>query len=60
MKKLVCPLVEEFISFNKSEKEFIIELFDHKTYNPDALFQEIDYNEQVKEHPGIKWRIQNM
>ena len=59
-KKLVCPLVEEFISFNKSEKEFISELFDHKTYNPDALFQEIDYNEQVKEHPGIKWRIQKM
>ena len=60
MKKLVCPLIEEFISFNKSEKEFISELFDHKTYNPDVLFQEIDYNEQVKEHPGIKWRIQKM
>lgn len=60
MKKLVRSLVEEFISFTKSENDFIIELFDHKTYNPDVLFQGIDYNEQVKEHPGIKWRIQNM
>jgi len=60
MKKVVTPLVKDFLSFNKTEKEFISELFDRKTYIPDLLFQRVDYNKQIKEHPGIKWRIQNM
>jgi len=60
MKQRVYPLVEDFLSFTPSEQEFISELFDHKKYNPDTLFQDITYNEQVKEHPGIKWRIQNL
>jgi len=60
MKKVVKPLVKDFLSFNKTEKEFISELFDRKTYIPDLLFQWIDYNRRIKEHPGIKWRIQNM
>lgn len=56
----VKPILKDFLSFNDEENEFITQLFDNKIYNPDILFKNIKYNKQIKEHPGIKWRIQNM
>jgi predicted nucleotidyltransferase component of viral defense system len=58
--KLVKPIVKDFLSFNDEEKRFITQLFDNKLYDPDILFRNIKYNKQINEHPGIRWRIQNM
>ena len=58
--KPVKPILKDFLSFNDEENEFITQLFDNKIYDPDILFKNIKHNNQIKEHPGIKWRIQNM
>jgi len=58
--KPVKPFLKELFLFNNEENEFITRLFDDKTYTPDLLFKDIDYNRHIKDHPGIKWRIQNL
>ena len=60
MKEVVTPVMSEFLDFSGSELEFIMELFDNKSFHPDILFQNIAYNKDVKQHPGILWRIKNL
>lgn len=60
MKEVVTPVMSEFLDFSGSELEFIMELFDKKSFHPDILFQNIVYNKDVKQHPGIMWRIKNL
>ena len=60
MKKVVTPMVSDFLSFSASELNFISKLFNQKSYEPDILFQNISYNKDVKHHPGIFWRIKNL
>jgi len=60
MKSRVLPLLREFFKFEKEEKEFIDELYDKKNYRPELLFEDFDYNRNIVDHPGIKWRIINI
>lgn len=60
MKGKVRPILKDFLSFTKSEKEFISKLFDKKEYKPKLLFEDVEFNPAVKEHPGIKWRLKNL
>lgn len=60
IKGKVRPFVEDFLSFTKSEKKFISKLFDQKEYELKLLFEDVEFNSAVKEHPGIKWRLKNL
>ena len=60
MKKIVIPMISEFLDFSESELEFITKMFDERIYNPNVLFQGIKYNSAVKQHPGISWRMKNL
>jgi len=58
--KTIKPVIRNFLKFDNEEDDFITQLFDYKTYNPEILFKNIKFNTQIKEHPGIKWHLQNM
>lgn len=60
MKSEVNPLVEDFLSFRDNEVEFIESLFEEKHYEPDVLFGSVEYNTELKKHPGIEWRLRNI
>jgi hypothetical protein len=40
-----------------NERRFLGEFFDYKQYEPKLLFPN---EERLAEHPGIKWRLQQM
>lgn len=60
MKKIVTPVISEFLDFSESELEFITKMFDERFYDPNVLFTRLKYNSSVKQHPGILWRIKNL
>ena len=60
MRDRVLPLLKEFFEFEEKEREFIDELYDKKNYIPELLFEDFDYNRNIVNHPGIKWRIMNI
>jgi len=60
MKKIVIPVITEFLDFSESELDFIMKMFDERVYDPDMLFQGINYSSVVKQHPGIFWRMKNL
>ncbi|KXB00324.1 hypothetical protein AKJ41_04150 [candidate division MSBL1 archaeon SCGC-AAA259O05] len=60
MKKKVNPMLEKFLSFSEEEKDFIENLFEEKKYRPKDLFEKIKFNKSIKDHPGIKWRLEKI
>ncbi len=57
MKEEVKPVLEYMCDFSEREEEFIRTLFDDKEYKIDILFEDYLYNENIREHPGIEWRL---
>lgn len=54
------PPINQFLTFTKTEESFITQLFDKQNYRPEILFETIDYNRSLRNHPGIEWRLQNL
>lgn len=60
MKGRVGPLLKQFLTFTPSERTFIERLFEEKDYRPQLLFEDVDFNEALANHPGIGWRLKSM
>jgi hypothetical protein len=60
MKGKVKPLVEDFLTFRDTEMEFVERLFEEQQYEPELLFQNVEFNRRLKNHPGIDWRLRNI
>ena len=60
LKETVMPLLKEFFILENDEEKFVVELYDRKKYLPEILFGGLDYNRQIKYHPGIEWKIKNL
>jgi hypothetical protein len=39
---------------------FYKNLFEEKQYEPDVLFGNVKFNSELKNHPGIEWRLRNI
>lgn len=60
MKSEVNPLVEDFLSFRDNEIDFFENLFEEKQYEPGVLFENVEFNIKLQNHPGIEWRLRNI
>lgn len=60
LKKIVMPLLKKFFTLESNEKKFVVELYDRKKYLPEILFDGLNYNRQIRYHPGIEWKIKNL
>lgn len=60
MKKVVIPIIRDFMKFDENEIKYIEELYDRKNHKPELLFEGLNYNKELSEHPGIKWKIKGM
>ncbi len=60
MRKKVEPFLKRMCDFSEDEESFIKALFDEETYDIEMLFDDYSYNEDILNHPGIKWRLKNI
>ncbi len=56
----VKPLVEDFLTFRDTEVEFMERLFEEGQYEPELLFENVEFNHNLQNHPGIDWRLRNI
>lgn len=60
MQQEVKPLVKEFLAYRDNEMEFIERMFEEKHYELELLFGDVDFNNELPNHPGIEWRLRNI
>lgn len=60
MKNGVQQLIKRFLSFTGKEKKFIEQLFEGRNCNPKILFAGMEFSKDLKDHPGIEWRLRNI
>lgn len=60
MREEVEPFLKTMSDFSNNENDFIKSLFDDKEYKIEILFEDELYNERVREHPGMEWRLKNL
>lgn len=53
-KKEVLEFISKLVRLTKTEKEFVKELYDNRSFKPGRLFGKIKINPELKEHPSIK------
>jgi hypothetical protein len=58
--KKVSEFVSRMLELNENERKFIESLYEQKNADLDLLFEDMKYNQDLKEHPMIGWRLKNM
>lgn len=60
----VSGKVKEFVSkmlvLDKNERKYIELFYGQKKADLDLLFEDVEYNAKLKNHPMIEWRLKNM